>query len=59
MKNSSYLLKKYLIVAACEEMDKEFENYADVAEKQDDMKLVIKANTLKNKSKEKQRHWRT
>ena len=30
-------------------MDKEFVNYVDEAEKQDDMKLVIKANTLKQK----------
>ena len=50
------IAKKGLLVAACEEMDKEFANYVDVVEKQDDMKLVKEANTLKNKSKEKQRH---
>ena len=45
--------KKQFLVEACENLDQEFVNIISEAEKNNDMRLVIKGKCLKRKSEEK------
>ena len=47
--------KKQLLLEACENLDQEFVNIIKEVEKKNDMRLVIKGNGLKRKSKEKRK----
>ena len=45
--------RKQLLVDACKKLDDEFFQVIREAEEKNDMKLIIKGNTLKRKSSEK------
>ena len=47
--------KKQLLLETCENLDQEFVNIIKEVEKKNDMRLVIKGNGLKRKSKEKRK----